>query len=257
MAAMSTNVTMVGSGEKVVVLAHGYGGNQAVWDGLVPHLSKNYRILLFDWDFSGNGSDVDPSSYSFTAYADDLITLMDERNLNDAVYIGHSMAGMIGCIASIKRRDLFAHLVLIAASPRYLNSEDYVGGFEKEDVDGILSSIETNFQDWALKFVPVAIDAGSKLLHHEARCRIGRRKNHLLGDHRDVLDEVDVPCTIIQTTDDFAVPVSVGQYMQSKIREASLEIIEAGGHFPQLTTRDLVIEILDGVLPPINAAYYN
>nr|CAD1833943.1 unnamed protein product [Ananas comosus var. bracteatus] len=219
MAAMSTNVTMVGSGEKVVVLAHGYGGNQAVWDGLVPHLSKNYRILLFDWDFSGNGSDVDPSSYSFTAYADDLITLMDERNLNDA------------------RRDLFAHLVLIAASPRYLNSEDYVGGFEKEDVDGILSSIETNFQDWALKFVPVAIGVnnsvfikmlGRSFCTMRPDVALAVARTIFLGDHRDVLDEVDVPCTIIQTTDDFAVPVSVGQYMQSKIREASLEIIEAG-----------------------------
>ncbi|OAY81191.1 putative esterase KAI2 [Ananas comosus] len=190
---------------------------------------------------------------------------MDERNLNDRIHRALH-GGMIGCIASIKRRDLFAHLVLIAASPRYLNSEDYVGGFEKEDVDGILSSIETNFQDWALKFVPVAIGVnnsvfikmlGRSFCTMRPDVALAVARTIFLGDHRDVLDEVDVPCTIIQTTDDFAVPVSVGQYMQSKIREASLEIIEAGGHFPQLTTRDLVIEILDGVLPPINAAYYN
>jgi pimeloyl-ACP methyl ester carboxylesterase len=34
------------------------------------------------------------------------------------VYVGHSMAGMVGCIASITRPDLFTHLVLVGASPR-------------------------------------------------------------------------------------------------------------------------------------------
>lgn len=149
---------------------------------------------------------------------------------------------------------------------RYLNSEDYVGGFEKEDVDRLLSSIETNFQEWAPKFVPVAIGVNdSACIETLGRSFCAMRPNValavartiFLGDQRDVLDEVDVPCTIVQTTDDFAVPLSVGQYMQSKIREASLEIIEARGHYPQLTTRDLVIEILDRVLPPIDAAYYN
>lgn len=150
---------------------------------------------------------------------------------------------------------------------RYLNSEDYVGGFEKEDVDGLLSSIETNFQEWAPKFVAVAIGVnnsafiktlGRSFCAMRPDVALAVARTIFLGDHRDVLDEVDVPCTIIQTTDDFAVPVSVGQYMQSKMREASLEIIVAGGHFPQLTAHDLVIEILGRVLPPpINAAYYN
>jgi pimeloyl-ACP methyl ester carboxylesterase len=43
---------------------------------------------------------------------------MEEMKLHGAVYVGHSMAGMVGCIASIKRPDLFTHLVLVGASPR-------------------------------------------------------------------------------------------------------------------------------------------
>jgi pimeloyl-ACP methyl ester carboxylesterase len=43
---------------------------------------------------------------------------MDELELKGAVYVGHSMAGMIGCIASVGRPDLFSHLVLVGASPR-------------------------------------------------------------------------------------------------------------------------------------------
>ncbi|RWW76762.1 hypothetical protein BHE74_00015112 [Ensete ventricosum] len=113
---MITNVRIAGKGEQAVVLSHGYGGSQSTWDHVVAHLSQRYRLLLFDWNFKGA---VDASKYSsFTAMADALIALIDQLNLKGTVFLGHSMSGMIGCVASVKRPDLFSHLVLIAASPR-------------------------------------------------------------------------------------------------------------------------------------------
>ncbi|KAK5829851.1 hypothetical protein PVK06_013644 [Gossypium arboreum] len=49
-------------------------------------------------------------------------TLMNELHLTSSVFIGHSMSGMIGCIASIKRPQLFSRLILVGASPRCLKS---------------------------------------------------------------------------------------------------------------------------------------
>lgn len=117
------NAKIVGCGEQTLVLSHGYGGSQAVWDDVLPDLSQRYRVLLFDWSFS---SAVDPSIAVFdaskysslSAFADDLISLLDEKKIEGVVYVGHSMAGMIGCIASVQRPDLFTQLVLIGASPR-------------------------------------------------------------------------------------------------------------------------------------------
>jgi pimeloyl-ACP methyl ester carboxylesterase len=56
--------------------------------------------------------------YTFEGFADELVALMEEMGVSGAVYVGHSMAGMIGCIASINRPGLFTHLVLVGASPR-------------------------------------------------------------------------------------------------------------------------------------------
>ncbi|XP_073114928.1 3-hydroxyisobutyryl-CoA hydrolase-like protein 3, mitochondrial isoform X2 [Elaeis guineensis] len=119
---MHSNARIIGNGEQTVVLSHGYGGSQSIWDNVVPHLSQSYQLLLFDWNFSGTADDsgkaLELSEYtSFTAFADDLISLIDETNRNGVIFIGHSMSGMIGCIASVKRPDLFSHLVLIGASP--------------------------------------------------------------------------------------------------------------------------------------------
>jgi pimeloyl-ACP methyl ester carboxylesterase len=118
------NTKIIGSGSEVIVLAHGFGGDQSVWEKIVPQLSQHYRVLVFDWTFSGAVKDpnlFDPVKYSsYDAFASDLIALVDEMNLQSLVFVGHSMSGMIGCIASIKRPELFKRLILIGASPRCL-----------------------------------------------------------------------------------------------------------------------------------------
>ena len=116
------NAKIIGSGERSMVLAHGFGGDQSVWEKIIPVLSQSFEVLVFDWPFSGAIKDqtlCDPSKYnSFDAFSDDLISLTEELKFGPVVFVGHSMSGMIGCSASIKRPDLFTNLVLIAASPR-------------------------------------------------------------------------------------------------------------------------------------------
>lgn len=120
------NAKVTGSGNEAIILAHGFGGDQSVWDKLLPYLAKHCRVLVFDWSFSGAVKDpnlYDPVKYSsYDAFANDLISLIEELNLESSVFVGHSMSGIIGCIASIKRPDLFKSLVLIGASPRYFTT---------------------------------------------------------------------------------------------------------------------------------------
>jgi pimeloyl-ACP methyl ester carboxylesterase len=108
-----------------VVLAHGYGVTQASWDKILPSIAHVNKVLLFDWDFINSVAGADDGEeaearYTFGRFADDLITLMDEREVRGTVFVGHSMSAMVGCIAAARRPDLFAHLVLLCASPRYV-----------------------------------------------------------------------------------------------------------------------------------------
>jgi pimeloyl-ACP methyl ester carboxylesterase len=115
------NARIFGNGGETLVLAHGYGGTRFVWDDVLPSLAERFRVVIFDWSFSGAAADVSGCSErpcSYDGFADELVALMDELELKGAVYVGHSMAGMIGCIASVARPDLFSHLVLVGASPR-------------------------------------------------------------------------------------------------------------------------------------------
>lgn len=117
------NVTVIGSGEQVIVLAHGFGTDQSVWKHLVPHLLEDYRVVMYDNMGAGttNPEYFDFNRYStLEGYAYDLLTILEELRIDSCVYVGHSVSAMIGAIASISRPELFSKLVMISASPRYL-----------------------------------------------------------------------------------------------------------------------------------------
>ncbi|KAL3745199.1 hypothetical protein ACJRO7_014330 [Eucalyptus globulus] len=256
------NAKLTGSGTETVVLAHGFGSDQTVWDNILPHLSHHFRVLTFDWGFSGAVKEqeglFDPVKHSsYEGLARDLISLLDELDLNSTVFVGHSMSGMIGCIASVKRPNLFKHLILLAASPRYLNTDGYEGGFGTAQIDQLLASLESDYYGWTANFAslrvqgdPLTIEVYTKCLRTmKPEVALPLARTIFLSDHREILGRVTTPCTIIQTTNDTAVPNSVAHYMRDKIQgKSTIEMIEADGHFPQLTEHLQFLNVLGRIL---------
>ncbi|PKA57202.1 putative esterase KAI2 [Apostasia shenzhenica] len=261
---MTMNARLVGSGELTLVLAHGYGGSQAAWDAVVPDLSQRHQLLLFDWSFSGA---IDPPppfdssmQYSFESLAGDLIAILDDMNLEGVVFVGHSISGMIGCIASIKRPELFTHLVLVAASPMYINTEDYHGGFDLSLVDSFIAAIESDFHGWAESFAGAVFATEhhipmqkflATLKAMNPKAALALAKTIFYSDQRRLLEHVEVPSTIIQGVADMAVPVAVAYYMLGKLKGgAAVHLVEENGHFPHVTSPKKFVEIINKTLMP-------
>lgn len=114
------NVKILGSGDRVIVLAHGFGTDQSVWRYLVPHL-EDYRVILYDNMGAGT---TNPDFYDFSRYSTiegfvyDLLAILEELQVSSCIFIGHSFSGMVGAIASISRPDLFSKLIMLSATPR-------------------------------------------------------------------------------------------------------------------------------------------
>ncbi|KAK7358305.1 hypothetical protein VNO77_00232 [Canavalia gladiata] len=259
---VALNARTAGSGTETIVLAHGYGMDQSLWDKILPLLAENYTLVMFDWPFSGTVSDerlYDPVKYSsLEGFSDDLITLMSEMDLKAVTFVGHSMSGIIGCIASVKMPHLFKRLILTGASPRFQNSDDYEGGFNNSDIEQLLSMIETNFENFASAFASAIADPSNassvdkmekSLKRMRPEVALSLAKTVFYSDWREILDKVHTPCTIIQTTKDAAVPHSVVLYMEKKIKgKVTLETIDTIGHFPQLTAHLKFVEVLKAAM---------
>lgn len=121
------NVRVVGAGERVVVLSHGFGTDQSAWQRILPYLVRDHRVVLYDLVCAGS---VNPDYFDFgryttlDAYADDLLDILDALRVERcAALVAHSVSAMIGVLAAIRRPALFAKLILIGASPRWAPSQ--------------------------------------------------------------------------------------------------------------------------------------
>lgn len=128
-----------------LVLAHGFGCDQTMWRLVAAPLSERYRVVLFDHVGSG-GSDPsawDAGRYSkLDGYALDIV---DDLGTGGVVFVGHSVAAMMGVVAAGLRPGVFAQLGLVAPSPRYIDDGDYRGGFSRADIDDLLESLDSNY----------------------------------------------------------------------------------------------------------------
>lgn len=72
-----------------VVLAHGIGGNHAIWYRQIDALAKSNRVILFDHRGFGLSRDLDGRGRD--AFVEDLIALLDHLGEQKVALVGQSM----------------------------------------------------------------------------------------------------------------------------------------------------------------------
>lgn len=106
-----------------IVLAHGVGGNHAIWFRQVPTLSKAYQVVLFD--HRGFGRSTDKAGLGRSAFADDLTALLDHLGLDRVALVGQSM-GAGTCINVAARHPQRVAALCIASSLHAIAEEGAV-----------------------------------------------------------------------------------------------------------------------------------
>lgn len=243
------NVVMSGQGARPLVFAHGFGCDQHMWRFVAPAFEATHRVVLFDHIGCGKS---DLAAYdsqrhaTLAGYAADMVDILEQADLRDAILVGHSVSSMISVLAAIRVPQRVAALVLVGPSPRYLNDPpDYAGGFERADIDGLLDMMESNMLGWANFLAPTVMGGESPpALTQELKesfCAadpyITRRfaAATFLADNRADLPLLRAPALILQCSDDAIAPRAVGEYMHRQLKGSTLRMIEASGHSPHMT----------------------
>ena len=251
------NVKVFGKGTQPMMFAHGFGCDQNMWRFVTPSFENDYRIILFDYVGSGrsNLASYDAKRYSaLQGYAQDVLDIIRHLDLRDVIFVGHSVSSMVGILAANEEPNRFSDLILIGPSPRYINEGEYVGGFERKDIDGLFEMMDRNFIGWANFLAPAIMknpdrpELGQELT--ESFCStdpvIARRFAEVtfLADNRDDLAGVSVPSLILQCSDDMVAPDAVGQYLKEKLPGTTLKVMKATGHCPHMSDPDETVALI-------------
>lgn len=247
-ATQRNNVKVIGAGEKTLLFVHGYGCSQNMWRFMTPNFEQDYKLVLIDLVGSGNS---DESAYekqkysSLKGYAADVVELCQELGLEKVYYIGHSVSSMIGVHASLQAPELFEKLVMIGPSPRYINEGEYFGGFDKEDIEELLETLNSNYLGWSSGMAPA-------IMGNEERPELAEELENsfcqtnpeiaqhfaevtFMGDDRQYLDQVTTPTLILQCQSDVIAPLEVGEFMANSIQNSTLKVLNATGHCPHMS----------------------
>lgn len=258
MSALSrNNVKIQGSGSTAIMFAHGFGCDQNMWRFVTPAFEIDHQVVLFDHVGAGKSdlSAYDPAKYSrLEGYADDIVEIGRALNLKDALFVGHSVSAMMGIIAASKASELFKALVLVGPSPCYINDGDYIGGFERDQVDELLEALDSNHMGWSMSMAPVIMgnpdreELSAELANSFCRTDPDIAKQFarttFLTDCRDILATTDLPTLILQCSADLIAPESVGRYMHARMPSSTLVVMEATGHCPNLSAPEETIHAI-------------
>lgn len=256
------NVQVQGAGERTIVFAHGFGCSQGIWRSIVPAFVEAYRVILFDYVGSGQS---DRGAFSAERYSDlrgyaaDVLEICAALDLTHVIFVGHSVSGMIGLLASIQAPERFDRLVMLGASACYIDEPpDYVGGFKRTDVEGLLNMMQKNYDGWASFLAPLAMknaDRPELAAELEANFRAADPAiAHLFAqatffcDHRRELPRATAPTLLLQCAEDMIVPPEAADYLHRHLPGSTLRTLQAIGHYPHVSHPAEVIGCLQDYL---------
>lgn len=258
---LRNNIHVSGKGSTAIVFAHGFGCDQTMWRYLAPAFQDRYKVVLFDLVGSGKS---DLSAYDFQkygslqGYADDLVEIIDEVTDSPVIFVGHSVSAVIGLLASVSAPEKFKCQIMVGPSPCYINDGDYIGGFSRADIEELCDTIDNNYLGWSSTMAPAIMGApdqpelAEELTNSFCRTDPEIAKHFarvtFLSDHRDALPKSSTPALILQCSDDFIAPCSVGEYMQHTMPDAEMCIIDNVGHCPHLSAPCASTEAIESYL---------
>ncbi|KAH7298363.1 hypothetical protein KP509_25G039400 [Ceratopteris richardii] len=244
-----------------------FGDDLSLWDEVLPSLLSypvegGMRVMVFDWPGSASTSfDFAPTSRLYHVFADLLVSLLQELEIRSCIYVGHSMSAMIGCLAALTEPALFRKLILVGASPRYLNEEAYYGGFEQDDLNNLFDAMARDFCGWAEGFARAVVGTDapdvavrkfeSTLSGMQPDTALAMAKAIFLSDFRSDIGSVakvldagsqngkpsgTANIVVLQTEKDLAVPLLVSDYLKMVLGDRGrVEVLQVEGHLPQLS----------------------
>jgi sigma-B regulation protein RsbQ len=259
---LRNNVNITGKGTQAMIFAPGFGCDQNMWRLVAPAFEENYRIILFDYVGSGKSDykAYSPSKYSdLNGYAQDVLDICAALDLKKAIFVGHSVGSIIGMLASIQDPDRFERLIMIGPSPCYLNDPpDYIGGFEREGIEGLIDMMEMNYFGWANYLSQVIMknpdrpelskELEESFCSTDPTVALQFAIATFFSDNRGDLPKVVVPSRILQCSEDTIAPIDVGDYMHRHLSESTLYLMQATGHCPHLSHPEETIRLISEYL---------
>ena len=246
-----------GSGPPVLLIM-GLSFTLEMWFRVVPHLTKSYRVVLFDNRGIGR-SDVPRGPYTIPTLASDAEAVLDAAGIPAAHVLGASMGGMVAQELALRSPERVLSLMLGCTSYSGLFSK--WPDFRKGPNQLAWFRASRQEREWAMRHMLYAAGTLEKLIEEDIgiRCQCSWTYKGVLSQFAGILlwssyrrlPRIKVPTLVVHGAEDHLLPPENGRIVASRIPHACFVLLPHAGHIlitdqPELTMRHL-LQFLDEV----------
>lgn len=201
---MSTRLHTIRRGDgPPIVFVHGMGTSAATWDGCMERLDDRFTTIAVD--LLGHGESPvldDPDEYlrdRALADLDDVLAELDES----AVLVGHSLGGYLALAHAATRPGAARAIVVLNTGPGFRDPEKREAWNERSRRNAHRFGVPEQVTTMNLQEDSVVMDR---------------------------LNEMPTPTLVLAGGDDRPEYTGSGQYLERKMPDARLTVIDGGGH---------------------------
>lgn len=238
-----------------LILLHGWGFNQRIWDNIAQVLSQQWTVYQVDLPGHGNSP---LSDYAIDA----LSTLFTNQLPDNAVWIGWSLGGLLAQYIALHHPHKVRALVLLCSSPKFVASADWSHAIQPKVLQQFYDNLQANPLDTVQRFLALQVRGSDA-----ARAQLRQLKTlvkdspppqsealmhglHLLQriDLRAQLAGLCMPALQILGGKDTLVPYRVGAACQNYCPQLRKLVIKPAAHIPFLSHPEILLPHLQGFL---------
>ena len=248
------DVTMRGQGTPIVLL-HGWSASHAAWAPLVEPMSQHHRVIRPDARGHGQHRLTIRQAPDLARLARDLLNLLDQLDIEQAVVAGHSMGALtlwqfIGDFGTAR----LSRLCFIDQSPKLVTDAHWrhgiYGDFDAERSARFIAELQTDPVEAILRLVACGLNekALASYQRNSTGWRVLRQELAKLdpapliaiwqsltaADLRPVLPRIDRPTLLAYGGASNFYTDATARYVADRIRGAVLRIYDGADHCPHL-----------------------
>ncbi|MEM8731125.1 MAG: 3-oxoadipate enol-lactonase [Pseudomonadota bacterium] len=236
-----------------VVFSNSLGTDMRLWDPVLPLLPDGLRIIRYDK--RGHGlSSCPPGRFSMGALVSDAETLLDALGVQNAVFVGLSIGGMIAQGLAVKRLDLVRAVVLSNTGAKIGTRdmwEDRIKAVEDRGIEALADTVMERWFSSAFRATPELQIWRNMLTRQPAEGYIGCSAAIAGTDFYTSTATLRLPALGIAGTEDGSTPPDLVRETVGLIPGSQFDLIRGTGHLPCVEKPDVYAARLAAFLKDI------
>lgn len=257
---MSLHLLDAGRGPPILLL-HGLGGEHTVWNGLLPVLTKEFRVLAPDLRGHGRSKASAELPFTFPDLEADLVALLDSLGLAKTHLVGLSAGAFLALQFALDHPERCESLVSIAGGMQCDNHTRAIGDrwietFRSEGLDAYVLRLvkDLYYPDWSEEHLEIVDHVRERAIETEYGA-VKRWSDAIRTfDQRGRVGRLRLPTLVIHGMDDAVVDVAHARLLRQSIPGAELKLFARTGHLPPVERPEETAEAIAAFVRKVEAA---